>query len=481
METYDMRTMFTLNMEGLHLRLHQFGLLLSQLCPRLHDHLNKHGIHTAMYASQWYLTLFAYSFPISLVLRIYDLVFAEGAVETISRVAIALMKKSEEALIAIDDFEQLMLYLSSRKLYEVAFQSDPEQVIADTMALSTVITKQKMDTISETYHREVEQEKKRAQQVLAIRLGGHKKSSSTSNKRNSWFPSWSSNAVTAATEPASEQRQQQDRAMLHAQIEDLVTALSHLQKENARLSEQLMARQMKDLDRHVADQPSPVESINGDLQQLQQQPEFRHFADSLRLSGDFGSSIAGALVASSPSPAAKQEEEDALEKVTSELVNIKLANFEMGLKYQQLCQEHEHTLKKLHNFTEGQAALVEKIMTLQTQMEDLHVEKAKLVQERDASVEENKVLLEKIVETQKANADGQLEKMKLLSENEKLQGQVKQLEDQRREYLMPRGSFTEEVFAAHKSLFGNGSPTPLPLNRRHTVAMEGDSYKTKYT
>lgn len=89
-----MRTMFTLNMEGLHLRLHQFEVLLSQLCPRLDAHLNKHSIHTAMYASQWYLTLFAYSFPISLVLRIYDLVFAEGAVETITRVAVAIMQKN---------------------------------------------------------------------------------------------------------------------------------------------------------------------------------------------------------------------------------------------------------------------------------------------------------------------------------------------------------------------------------------------------
>ncbi|OAD79198.1 hypothetical protein PHYBLDRAFT_121036, partial [Phycomyces blakesleeanus NRRL 1555(-)] len=111
METYDMRTMFTLNMEGLHLRLHQFQTLLSQRCPRLDAHLTQHSIHPAMYASQWYLTLFAYSLPLPLVLRIYDLALAEGAVETITRVAIALMVKNEEHLLDIDDFEELMIYL----------------------------------------------------------------------------------------------------------------------------------------------------------------------------------------------------------------------------------------------------------------------------------------------------------------------------------------------------------------------------------
>jgi len=262
-------------MEGLHLRLHQFGVLLSQLCPRLDAHLTKHSIHTAMYASQWYLTLFAYSFPISLVLRIYDLVFAEGAVETITRVAVAIMRKNEDTLLEIDDFEQLMMYLSSRKLYQVAYQSDPEAVMEDTMALSAVITKQKMDNISEAYYREIEQEKTRAQQVLAIRFGGWGNKTPTSpttttkkNKRDSWF-SWG-NASAAAShasvddtpgsekgEPSSlttsqtdiqqpHQQQQQDRTipLLHEQIEDLVTALSQLQKENTRLSEDIMARQM---------------------------------------------------------------------------------------------------------------------------------------------------------------------------------------------------------------------------------------------
>lgn len=549
METYEMRTMFTLNMEGLHLRLHQFETLLAQQCPRLDTHLKNHSIHTAMYASQWYLTMFAYSFPISLVLRIYDLVFAEGAVETITRVAVAIMQKNEEILLAMDDFEQLMMYLSSRKLYEVAYQSDPQAVIADAMALSTVITKQKMDAISENYQREMEQEKTRAQQVLAVRFGGWRSPTAankkTHNKRDSWF-SWGQTTpttTTAATTPSSIeangdvdnsqqqlQQQQQDRTIpkLHEQIEELVTALSHMQKENSRITEELVAKQMREIDLMAErdlllqkstqcmktnmehHQPSPVESIDGDceeedkkLQELQKQAEFRGFVDSLKMSGDFGALIAGALtttpttteqeqqtpplssITTATSSMSNKEELVGMEEVTAELVAIKLANFEMGLKYQNLCQEHETALKKLNNTSQGQHDLVNKIMSLQTTIQSLQIDKEQLLEERDHLIDEQAELNQKTLAVKKTCADLQLEKLALENENQRLTTKVKELEDQRREYLMPRGSFTEEVFAAHQTLFGQQQQQPS-MSRRHTLqtlpsAMhEEGEYQAKY-
>lgn len=574
METYEMRTMFTLNMEGLHLRLHQFQVLLAQQCPRLDAHFNNHSIHTAMYASQWYLTLFAYSFPISLVLRIWDLVFAEGAVETITRVAVAIMQKNEEILLEMDDFEQLMMYLSSRKLYEVAYGSDPESVIADTMALSTVITKQKMDSISENYHREIEQEKTRAQQVLAIRFGSSGNKSPTTpkkNKRDSWFP-WSqqnvitppieepqqqaerrnSNSSSSSSSDKQQQQQKEDRTipLLHQQIEDLVTVLSQLQKENRQISEDLMAKQMREMDllterdlllqRNanleknqspvvVQQQPSPVESVDGDcnsnnevvvveqeekLEMLQKQVEFRGFVDSLKMSGDFGALIAGALstsetkqeesaatneeqqqqqreITNAPSAAAatvtitttnESNNNSGLDEVTSELVAIKLANFEMGLKYQNLCQEHENVLKTLNATTEGQTALANKIMSLQTTIESLQIDKEQLLEGREHLLQENEELVQKSLATKKTCADLQLEKLNLDNDCQRLTQRVKELEDQRREYLMPRGSFTEEVFAAHQTLFGNQQAPAM--SRRHTLQSlpksEENEYQAKY-
>ncbi|KAI8090792.1 rab-GTPase-TBC domain-containing protein [Thamnidium elegans] len=501
METYEMRTMFTLNMEGLHLRLFQFQTLLSQLCPRLDAHLTKHSIHTAMYASQWYLTLFAYSFPISLVLRIYDLVFAEGAVETITRVAVAMMQKNQDVLLEMDDFEQLMMYLSSRKLYQDAYESDAEAVIRDTMALSTVITKQKMDNIAESYHQDIEQEKIRAQQVLAMKFD----SSNNNKKRESWF-SW---------KQQEEKVEKQDRTIpiLHEQIEDLVTELSRLQKENLTISEALMVKQMREIEllterdqllqrntnletKFVQHQPSPVESVDGDIEDdkkleliQQKQVEFKGFVDSLKLSGEFGTLIAGALepVTKPIEPVAtttvvvvsEDDKKESFDDVTSELVSIKLANFEMGLKYQSLCQEHEQLKRTLGTSNQDQLSLVNKIVGLQGKIESLELDKEQLIQERDELLDENDELEQKTLATKKTCADLQLEKLELDNNCLDLNKKVKQLEEQRSEYLMPRGSFTEEVLAAHQTLFCQAPA----MNRRHTLQTLptlNDEYQTKY-
>ncbi|ORZ13498.1 rab-GTPase-TBC domain-domain-containing protein [Absidia repens] len=613
METYEMRTMFTLNMEGLHLRLHQFQTLLSQFCPRLDAHLANHSIHPAMYASQWYLTLFAYSLPIHVVMRIYDLVFAEGAVETITRVAIAVMQKNEETLLEIQDFEQLMMYLSSKKLYETAYQSDAEAVIADTMALSPSITKAKMDNIAKTHDSELEQEKTRAHQVLAIRFGGWKRNSTTNggnnndgnesikspttstSKRDSWFP-WRENKApalvqspTSPTTPSTPipvsslsssssmmqppQPHPMDRTVpvLHKQIEELVIALSQLQKEHSHLTEQVMTMKMNAMDYTSANEklvernsvltqrlkkykqqhrsssgaqtfasassfnsypplsPSPcsmdttfsslVDKANASrLQVLEKDQEFCSFVSSLRMTGDFGSLIASALsttndgvtavghnehldpldmtdadddeddivvdnnnaqsydddhndvlddMATLSRTSSPHESTDAttnttnttcddndtinkVDAITQELVTVKLANFEMGQKYESMCHQNESLSNQL-TLSQGkeqmyldQMAVLEKVRADQTQ-------------EIDTMVKANESLSERIMAAKQTSAELHMEKLTLVEQVTQLESHVRELEREKQEYLKPRDSFTEEVFAAHHTLFGEGS------------------------
>lgn len=148
-----MRSMFTLNMEGLQLRLYQFQCLLKEILPDLSHYLDQHGIHSAMYASQWFLTLFAYGFPITLVARIYDIIFAEGAAETIMRVAIAMLKRSQEQILhdVNPEFENILDYVTSRKLCE-PYMDNYGNVVRDAMALSGIITRDRMDRLSEEYY-----------------------------------------------------------------------------------------------------------------------------------------------------------------------------------------------------------------------------------------------------------------------------------------------------------------------------------------
>jgi len=61
MKSYDLRLHFTPEMPSLQLHLFQFDRLLEHFLPRLSLHLEKLGVKSSMYASQWFMTLFAVS------------------------------------------------------------------------------------------------------------------------------------------------------------------------------------------------------------------------------------------------------------------------------------------------------------------------------------------------------------------------------------------------------------------------------------
>ncbi|ORZ22528.1 rab-GTPase-TBC domain-domain-containing protein [Absidia repens] len=279
METYEMRTMFTLNMEGLQLRLYQFSSLLAQILPELSDHLGYHSVNPPMYASQWFLTLFAYTFPIPLVLRIYDIVFAEGAAETIMRVAIAMLKRSQDTILELTEFEDILDYVTS-KLYE-PYNNNPGQVIADAMDLSGLITGDKMDGLAELYCKELEDEKKQTEQVMAARFNFWSKQQeqrqqkspipSTDKKKKRESLGWLSGKRASSASSSSEedtkglskqlqyQQQQQvsaclsgsngqDSAILHQQIEELLVALSQMQKDHLDVKQELVQVRMDKMD-----------------------------------------------------------------------------------------------------------------------------------------------------------------------------------------------------------------------------------------
>ncbi|ORY89078.1 rab-GTPase-TBC domain-domain-containing protein [Leucosporidium creatinivorum] len=122
MKSYDLRSHYTPNMPGLQLRLFQFDRLLEELLPGVFMHLLRQGIKSSMYASQWFLTLFGYRFPLELVSSVFDLVFAEG-VEAIFRFSVAILKRSEDKIVQLE-FEDLIEFLKN-ELFEV-YAPDPD-------------------------------------------------------------------------------------------------------------------------------------------------------------------------------------------------------------------------------------------------------------------------------------------------------------------------------------------------------------------
>ncbi|KAF3071203.1 GTPase-activating protein GYP5 [Daldinia childiae] len=123
MNQYKLRDLFIQDMPGLHMHLYQFERLLEDFEPALYCHLHRRGISPHLYATQWFLTLFAYRFPLQLVLRIYDLIFSEG-LSAILKFGIVLMQKNSAALLDMTDMGQLTNFLRD-KLFDVYIDQSP--------------------------------------------------------------------------------------------------------------------------------------------------------------------------------------------------------------------------------------------------------------------------------------------------------------------------------------------------------------------
>ncbi|KAK0626214.1 rab-GTPase-TBC domain-containing protein [Immersiella caudata] len=123
MNQYHLRDLFIQDMPGLHMHLYQFERLLEDLEPALYCHLHRRGISPHLYATQWFLTLFAYRFPLQLVLRIYDLILSEG-LSAIIKFGIVLMQKNAATLLAMSDMSQLTTFLKDR-LFDVYIDAAP--------------------------------------------------------------------------------------------------------------------------------------------------------------------------------------------------------------------------------------------------------------------------------------------------------------------------------------------------------------------
>ncbi|KAK0100662.1 GTPase-activating protein [Cadophora gregata] len=123
MNQYHLRDLFKQDMPGLHMHLYQFERLLEDFEPALYCHLHRRQVTPHLYATQWFLTLFAYRFPLQLVLRIYDLILSEG-LEAIIKFGIVLMQKNAATLLGMTDMVALTNFLKDR-LFDVYIDQSP--------------------------------------------------------------------------------------------------------------------------------------------------------------------------------------------------------------------------------------------------------------------------------------------------------------------------------------------------------------------
>lgn len=149
MEQYDLRSCFLPNMYGLQLRMYQFQQLLSIHLPELAAHLHNLGIQPT-YAAQWFLSLFAVSCPLPMLLRIYDVIFAEGAPETLMRVALSIMRRNEKRLLASQEFEDVMQMLLARGLWDT-YACNANDLVEDFVGLTGVVTRETLTELEDRF------------------------------------------------------------------------------------------------------------------------------------------------------------------------------------------------------------------------------------------------------------------------------------------------------------------------------------------
>lgn len=257
-----------------------------------------------------------------LLFRIYDVIFAEGASETIMRVALSLMKRNMPRILAMHEFEDVLQLLLSRSLWDT-YNYDGDAFVSDFVQLSNVVTRERLAALEQGYRerqlpthtsanaarasevtnaasrflgrlwansttslkaspnpnnnnhastltpgaasRPLSMLKRSAsKQSLASTLNSMEASSSSTSSAASVLSSASTDATSFTRDSTADdsstlgresqkpalQGQNADSKNLHSQIEDLLFALSDLQRQHSILADQLQQeREDRDEDR----------------------------------------------------------------------------------------------------------------------------------------------------------------------------------------------------------------------------------------
>ncbi|KAL9062452.1 MAG: hypothetical protein Q9157_008911, partial [Trypethelium eluteriae] len=149
MERYDLRGCFLPDLSGLHLRIYQFQQMLAKHMPQLAAHLDSLQVEAA-YLSQWFLSLFAVTCPLPMLFRIYDVILAEGASETLMRVAMSLMRRNEKRIMESTEFEEVMQLLLSRSLWE-PYGLNADELVNDFVGFTGMVTHDGLQTLESKF------------------------------------------------------------------------------------------------------------------------------------------------------------------------------------------------------------------------------------------------------------------------------------------------------------------------------------------
>ncbi|EAA21099.1 plant adhesion molecule 1-related [Plasmodium yoelii yoelii] len=105
-DKYKLNDLFSSSMPLLNEYLYILDKLLLHFFPKIYNHLEKENVHSSMYASQWFITLFSYNINILYAIRIWDFFFIHNYT-FLFKVALAFFKLQEEEILK-ESFEEIL-------------------------------------------------------------------------------------------------------------------------------------------------------------------------------------------------------------------------------------------------------------------------------------------------------------------------------------------------------------------------------------
>ena len=124
MQDYRLRELFKPSMAELSMCMYKLECLIQDLLPDLYLHFQSQGFYTSMYASSWFLTLFATTLSLSLACRVMDLFISEG-MDIIFKLGIAILQTSQELLLNLDMEGMLKFF---QKELPQKYEQEPERL-----------------------------------------------------------------------------------------------------------------------------------------------------------------------------------------------------------------------------------------------------------------------------------------------------------------------------------------------------------------
>ncbi|XP_043970637.1 TBC1 domain family member 1 isoform X4 [Gambusia affinis] len=107
-----LRKQYRPDMIILQIQMYQLSRLLHDYHRDLHGHLEQQEIGPSLYATPWFLTLFASHFPLGFVARVFDMLFLQGS-EVIFKVALSLLGSHKPLLLQHDNLESIVDFIKT--------------------------------------------------------------------------------------------------------------------------------------------------------------------------------------------------------------------------------------------------------------------------------------------------------------------------------------------------------------------------------